>query len=276
MHHGFKGKWIPECIPFVRHVTLMREPVSLAISFLVFQEAVTYYRKYPLSPCAQKGTFELDSTLRRHSHKQLLAIMANRTGICFDVPLRRNMTMQLVAQMLDGYKKGPAEGALNHHNQWMFSYVWMLNHDQLAITNSSHVVDFLQQNYFLVGVTEHINTFLVLLALHMGWDLEKLYYVKCKGTDVRLSPKDLDQNFPLVMQRLREKTRVHAEVYNRVKNFFTIQVKKLDARFEGGPGGLSALVTQFEKGLKAFQQSKKTPALPWTWYAYKDGHNEDC
>jgi hypothetical protein len=47
--------------------------------------------------------------------------------------------------------------------------------------NATQMIKHLATNFLLVAPVEYMNEFLVLIALHMGWELTDLYSPACKG-----------------------------------------------------------------------------------------------
>jgi hypothetical protein len=54
-----------------------------------------------------------------------------------------------------------------------------------------------------VGLTERINEFLVLIALHMGWDPAMMYYRYCKPTDLHIHDREFAERFPDLFEKLK-------------------------------------------------------------------------
>ena len=135
---------------------------------------------------------------------------------------------------------------------------------------SELLIDYMKKNYFLVGVVERMNEFLVLLALHMGWDLSAIYYVKCKPTDLDVHRTEFARHFPDLAAKLERSAKPSMEAYEWARQEFDSHVAQLGPWFK-------ELVTKYEAGLKSYNRKHHHPhKYRWMYYQYNDGHTEDC
>jgi len=142
----------------------------------------------------------------------------------------------------------------------------------VAGLNARTVMDYLDSNYFLVGVTERLNEFLVLLALHMGWDPQRLYYERCKPSNVDVGTAVFKRLYPALHRKLAASCAMMTEVYEHARDRFDEHVRQLGPWF-------GAEVAKFEKGLKHFQVQRNGPSgvsYKWRLHYYEDGQSEDC
>src|SRR5262249_28097035 len=116
-----------------------------------------------------------------------------------------------------------------------------------------------------------LNEFLVLLALHMGWDPAALYYIYCKPTTTDVHRSEFSHYFPQFMPKLERSTSVMNDAYLWAKQAFDDHVKKLGPWF-------SDVVKNFEAGLKRYQDKHRDTERPYQWkyHSYLDNHREDC
>ena len=140
-----------------------------------------------------------------------------------------------------------------------------------SILKGERYIKNLKTNYFLVGVTERLNEFLVLLALHMGWDPAHLYYERCKPTDLGIHRSDFAKYFPILMPKLERSHKPAVEAWEWATKEFDAHVKQLGNWFQ-------EVVREFETGLKKYQAAHAAPNRPYMWkmYHYLDRHTEYC
>jgi hypothetical protein len=72
----------------------------------------------------------------------------------------------------------------------------------VSFDDPNAVIAYLEKNYFLVGLTEYLDEFVVLLGLHMGWDINTLYVPVCKHFEDRVTRSDFQEAFPEVTLHL--------------------------------------------------------------------------
>jgi hypothetical protein len=134
---------------------------------------------------------------------------------------------------------------------------------------------FVRENYFLVGVTEYLNEFLVLIAVHMGWEPADLYYIYCKATDLNIHAHEFQLEFPELYDELKQGTQQAQVVYESVRSEFTVMLSEVKRDFPQ----FDDLVAEFNRGLKVYQRAHVTPhesIYHWKPYQYVDRKEEYC
>lgn len=255
-------------MPHVRFTTLLREPISQTLSWEAMGLSHAYYQHYPRKDCNESRTI----TIRNDRNPAALRAMLKEIDHCVDAPYRKNLTLMLVAHAVDEFKLPAGE-----HNGFPGMAValttsWITgNMAPYGRMTGKRYIKFLEQNYFLVGVTDRLNEFLVLLGLHMGWDLSSLYYIYCKPTTSDVHHAEFAHYFPELMPKLEKSTTVVREAYLWAKQQFDDHVDKLGPWFK-------ETVRKFEEGLKDYQEKNKDPERPFQWktHSYLDHHKEDC
>jgi hypothetical protein len=251
----------------VRFLTMLREPVSQALSWESMTINHEYYLSYPKKQCAEKRSLRMDS-------KSPVAYLRTQLGTirnCIDTEYRKNITFQLVAHMVASWST--SDDSVNGYPgaavSLSSSYI-MGNRKAYNRLKGSDIIGYMKAKYFLVGVVERINEFLVLIGLHMGWDLASLYYITCKPTDLDVHRKEFAHYFPELEAKLERSSRPSKEAYEWAKEEFDSHVNRLGPWFQD-------LVADFKRGLSQYQIRHRHPQkYRWTDYTYLDGHVEDC
>lgn len=247
-------------MPNVRFVTVLRDPVWQQISFDAYTLNLDFFQNYPTQPCLKKQFIDHRTSLTEAELNSRLRTVKT----CLDIPYRRNLTLIYIANKIRLLPpKDPGTGVA-------FTYKWIANSATYEELTGSRIIDFLKVEYFMVGVTERINQFLVLLALVNGWDFETIYYKRCKISNLDVNRNEFKSLFPDLATKLAEATRPADEAYHWALEQFDEHVSKLGSWF-------TELVTKYEKGLQEFQKSKMsdTPQL-WKIFRYADGHTDVC
>ena len=228
----------------------------------------SYYLHYPRKECDHKRQVEI----MFGRNIAALNAMLKPVDHCVDTAYRKNVTLQLVAHAVSQFHVGTGEQrgfpgmAVTLGTEWITG--GLANYGRLT---GKRYIKFLKENYFLVGVTDRLNEFLVLLALHMGWDPASLYYKYCKPTDTEVHRSEFERYFPQLMPKLEKSTTIAREAYEWAKTEFDSHVNKLGPWFK-------EVVAKFEKGLNEYQEAMKDKTRPFQWklYHYLDHHGEDC
>lgn len=256
-------------IPNVRFITVLRDPISQTLSWEAMWVSQKYYQHYPRKDCPSPRSAPILPNRPTATLKSWLKSMDH----CIDNPFRKNVTMMLVANAVASFQK-PANSA-NHGFPGMavtLSAQWLLGKPRLysRITGKS-MINYLKNNYFLVGVTDYLDEFLVLLALHMGWDPSALYYEHCKPTIADVRQKDFAIYFPELMPKLIRSTAPMMETYEWAKKEFESYISQLGPWFH-------ETVAKYKAGLKEYQEARQNKERPYLWKprVYRDGHKEDC
>ena len=140
---------------------------------------------------------------------------------------------------------------------------------------ASTVIDYLSNEYLLVGVTDYLDHFIVLLGLHFKWDLNEMVYHKCKslhGTSIKMkSLKAAEQN--AIKRIIAPSSRT---IYSWAKTRFEALLAELGEPFED-------LVRAFKAEVKSRRASLETGAFEsslslyrWEPTTYVNGYTEYC
>lgn len=246
------------CIPNARFVTVLREPISQALSFEVMEINRRYYQSYPTHPCHSEANASTPFNKRLSLESQL-----RRIDGCVDTKLRHDITIRMIAQRIAAWRQGENGNALMITQRFITG--------RMRSMSPAEVVQMLRNRYFLVGVVEHLNEFLVLLALHQGWDLASLYYRRCKPTNVEITAALFKRRNPDLYKKLYAASAVLRRAYEVAKADFEAHVARLGEWFP-------PLVAQFERGLAAYQASHVNRLAPYKWESVRlnDGTPEEC
>jgi hypothetical protein len=198
----------------------------------------------------------------------------NQVKECVDTPYRKNLTLLFVAEKITKMSKYWPGEAIASGNLWMF------NRNNTITRSTETMTRYLKRNYYLVGVMGRINEFLVLLALHNGWDIHSMYYLPCKRTNLGIRTSDFAELFPNLYRKLESFSRPDRTVYERLRKEFDSHIAALEAvsKIKWGRT-FSDIVNEYETGLAQYQN--RTMALnlkPFQWrkIVYKDKTWEDC
>jgi hypothetical protein len=104
-----------------------------------------------------------------HTKKELRFASRRVARKCDHVEFRRNVTMQLFALSTKNRPFLSDEPPVYSSFQWMAGGPEMKFDVDVDVHNATEMVRHLDSNFFLVSTTEHINEFLVLIGMHMGW-----------------------------------------------------------------------------------------------------------
>ena len=259
-HHSRRAPWQSQCVPGAKFVTLLREPISQALSWESMDLNRMYFIHYPMRNCSAA-----DRHFAGANHHVAATEKLNRIRDCVATEERSELTMQLVAQRVRHWGRTDCGPACSITTRWISS---IGNIKQLT---PERYIKILENKYFLVGVTERLNEFLVLLALHFGWDSKWLYYRRCKPQNVQMHSREFNKTHPDLFAKLQKASEVQRAAHQWAAAAFDRQVKALGDWFP-------AEVRRFEEGLHAFQEQhvlEKRP-LKWRAYRYLDGEMEYC
>ena len=183
---------------------------------------------------------------------------------CEDTPFRKNLTFLIVANRIQGAHFVDRQLRVWNTFRWITGY--FLYH---SLTGSK-IKQILQIQYFLVGLTERLSEFLVLLALIHGWDPKVLYYRKCKPTNFDLNAEQFTKYFPHLVNKLKSAMVAANEAYDWAKAEYESHIKTLDPWFP-------TMVSEFEQGLREYQKKERAPgSYDWKDIMYRDGQSEYC
>lgn len=228
-----------------------------------------YYRQYPTKRCSVSRHIPVDSG---ESEKALMKRLLNAEH-CYDVAYRKNITLQLVAHAIDKWPSGKEQ---NNDTGYpgaavAVTYNWIMG-ERLGrkSIDVQALLAVLRQRFFLVGVADYLNEFLVLLAIHMGWSIQSIFYVKCKESNLNIGRDEFAKHFPKQFAKMSTAVQPYKEIYIQMKQEFEEHISRLGPWFK-------ALVAQFIAGLKAYQAAHESAIkFKWNFYRYVDGQLEDC
>ena len=221
---------MPVCIPSARLVTLLREPISQTLSWETMSINRRYFIHYPSHPCPGRHHFPIPGVS--------LPAMLSRVDHCEDTPFRQNVTAHLVAHQVKSWATDFPGLAVS------MTARWVAGTNVYRHITATDLINVLNEEYFLVGITERLNEFLVLLAVHMGWDPQNLYYKRCKPQNVDVGNATFANLFPEIHDKLKGSCGMMTEVYQQVKAQFERHVAQLGPWFP-------KMVSEFEHGLQA-------------------------
>jgi len=258
-HHAPRARWMTRCIPYARFATVLREPISQALSWESMVLNREYSIHYPSEPCAVQRVFDFNVPHTTDALKQALQSVEH----CVDTPFRQNVTLALVAKLVGEFAPMSPGYAVDMTSSFITG--------RKAQAVGAELVHELDTSFVLVGVTERLNEFLVLLALHQGWALKHLYYMRCKIQDVSVDAKVFKAHFPAAYAKLQQSTRAQAEAYEHAKALFAAHVDSLGPWFRD-------VVAQYETGLRAFQNEYELArsSKKWVQFTYIDQQTEYC
>jgi hypothetical protein len=265
-HQGYKNPWMPRCIRNVRYVTILREPVSQELSWMNFEINMAYFQHYPSRRCGRHQHMPIGAKHQKYDY--LMGRLATVTT-CQDTDYRKNLTYNIVAERLHNWKTNRT--FLQQSSAWQ-TMKWITSYYAGGMAKGPELINRLKRDYFLVGVTEKLNQFLVLLALANGWEPSSLYYRKCKVSNLDVHPKPFERYFPDLLQILRQDLSPVQEAYQWAKREFEEHTAKL------GPWFME-MVEEFEMGLKEYQQKmlgNRTESYHWKEMQFLDGRTAFC
>jgi len=141
---------------------------------------------------------------------------------------------------------------------------------------SKMYIDVLQRDYFLVGVTERANEFLLLLVMVYGWDFSAAYYEVCKVMNFKVTVEEFKQYFPDLVEKLVQQTEIARVGYEWAKAKFEENMK----RHFGSSLEFNRTLIKFKKGLAQYQkmklEQKPEPKARWRQVRYRDDMTEYC
>lgn len=190
---------------------------------------------------------------------------------CIDTEFRKNVTLMLVAQKVRKFHVGPGKPGYPGMAVAMTAK-WVAGNKVYNRITSNRFINLLKTQYFLVGTTERLNEFLVILSLIYGWDPKYLYYRTCKPTNLNIHLKEFGKYYPELVEKVRVSAKPYTDGYLWAKQNFDKFVKSLGDWFP-------PLVAEFEAGLKAYQDNfkkKGVPSYQWQLIQYLDGSTEYC
>ncbi len=172
--------------------------------------------------------------------------------------------------------------ALNSQNRVCYEYCSWLMGSTMTIGQEGRpvkeregladdLISTLQNDYLLVGVTDYLDHFIVLLGLRFHWDLNEMIYHKCKslhGTSVKLRHlTESEQN------AIKNKIGPSAhKAYEWAKERFEALIAELGQPF-------ADVVDAFKAAVKARQaEIDATVKSPYKWRPtlYANGYREYC
>ena len=267
-HHGYRNSWALQCMKDVRFITLLRDPLTQTLSLESMKINHGYFLNYPQKTCEslKKGRYKRlhvpIETFRNIITPEQIYAYLKPIQHCRDTELRRNLTILLIAHKMKSFDRDHPGNAISETTRWIVSK------NLYAEIHHPLLVNVLKTKFFLVGVTERINEFLVLLATFYGWEFKYLYYRTCKKSDLKITSEDFQKYFPDLVHTFQRNVMMYEKAYLWARDQFDANINRLGPRFQ-------ELVKEFEAGLKLFQDSYPT-SFKWEYVKYVDGFLEDC
>ena len=96
---------------------------------------------------------------------------------CVDTDYRRNLTIALVANKIRGFSIANESDANGFPGDAVaLTSKWIIPKQYYSHITGKHLIEVLRDSYLLVGVTDHLNAFLVMVALINSWDPSTMFY----------------------------------------------------------------------------------------------------
>lgn len=205
-----------------------------------------------------------------HSTQDLYyALSRNKLQVCRNSALRRNITMQFVAHQLSTWlqQESSAGPAVSH------DWKWMLGAKVTSQSNAKDLLSMLHNKYFAVGLAKRFNDLLILLAVHMDWEVSFMYYLTCKPPNSRVTNQNFKLAFPALYSRLERRLATFSNVYSSMLQDFD---SKFTAVLQASPLARETR-TRYLEGLSQYQATiQNTPRYAWPRYTYIDENVETC
>ncbi|GBG33096.1 Hypothetical Protein FCC1311_093202 [Hondaea fermentalgiana] len=225
--HAWRAKWMTDCLPGAAMVTIVREPVSRYISHGTWYDNRRYFIEYPDEQC--------DYT--RSDHRKPIG---GRKYVCNDDALRKNVTFATLLRRISEKPNRPK--ACGESCTWL---------TKPRSADPADAIRALDQDYHLFTTTEHLDDFMVMLALRFGWSLDTMLYEKCKDQGkVKISQRDLVGEHQWALDKINLITTEERKVYEFAKQRFEGFLAELGPGFKG-------IVKIFKDKLAAFHAMKK-------------------
>ncbi|GBG30121.1 Galactose-3-O-sulfotransferase 3 [Hondaea fermentalgiana] len=226
---------IDRIFPGTALVTLFREPVSHFVSKSTWMFNRKYFTEYPLRACDYSEAVGDKPPLLREMK-----------FVCHDDAVRHNATL---SQFLERVEKVSRTELKCDESCYSIT--------RPSSKEPSVAIQQLTDSYALYTTTEHLDEFLVLLALRFGWSIDTMIYEKCKDQgEAKISPRDLVGEHAWALEKIKRLTKNMNGVYEHAKSKFESFVGKLGPEFP-------KLVAIFKERVRAFQEhvraSKKNP-----------------
>jgi len=216
--HSKKSEWMETCLPNAIYASVLREPVSRTVSLLTWYSNREYFIKYPARECSYKGPFPDPEPV-------------DPPYSCHDDEFRKKL---LKKKLISKLEKKSLEKECHEPCRYIAS-----TDDPLA------AYEYTKQHFGLVGTTERLDAFIVLLALRFDWSIETVFYERCKvqyGAQPGVS--DL-KDHPWAIQKLNEISEEDKLLYSHIKQDFEAYLARL------GPG-FTKVLEIYKKGLKKY------------------------
>jgi hypothetical protein len=214
-----------------------------------------------MKPCETPQYIDVHTILRpKELRKKLESVFS-----CNDTPFRKNLTIIYTAGVVRALPEGnPGLGVET-------SSKWITNSEYYSNITAESFINVLKSQYFLVGVTERLNEYLVLVALANQWEFSSLYYRRCKPSNLDVKKPEFERYFPELAKKLEAASEPALHAYEWARDQFDNHVSQLGSWFQDQ-------VTEFEVGLKEFQNTRHAEPGSYLWktFHYVDGHPDTC
>ncbi|KAH9261429.1 hypothetical protein BASA81_000073 [Batrachochytrium salamandrivorans] len=264
LRRGARRAWAVQCIPHVRFVTVLTDPVAQVLNSKALAINYAYYEHYPSRVCPNQ-TSNLDFH-KLHSVRELEFELANKTTECRNTPLRSKITLQLMAHSIAAMLVHSGPGPIA-----VLDWQWILNDPKARVRRmtSAQLVDFLHTQYFLVGVADRLDEFWALIALHMGWDSALVQYSECNQMDLAVSAHEFQLAFPDLFARLQARLLTLTQTYLHTLQRFDLQFAALRRQ---NAAAVNHTLARFQRSASVQPPSP----FPWRMQTFPDGHQALC
>ncbi|GBG27773.1 Hypothetical Protein FCC1311_039962 [Hondaea fermentalgiana] len=241
--HSRNAAVIDEVFPETALVTVFREPVSHYLSKMTWIFNRKYFMEYPLRACDYSEAVGDKPPLLREMK-----------FVCHDDAVRHNATLSRFLTRLEGESR--KELLCDESCSWI---------TQPASRDPSVAIQQLTDSYALYTTTEHLDEFLVLLALRFGWSIDTMIYEKCKDEgEAKISSRDLVGEHAWALEKIKRLTKNANVVYEHAKTKFESFVGKLGPEFP-------KLVAIFKERVRVFQEHvRASRENPKRWRRHKN------
>lgn len=236
--HATRGEWMEKCLPNHAIVTIFREATSQYVSKMTWAKNRKYFINYPDREC--------DYTKGDRKPK------GDGKDLCSDDLSRHNETLKMFLARVKGLPNSSSPCGETCSSVTMS-----------ATQDTAATITELKRDYALYATTEHLDEFLVLIALRFGWSLDTMIYEKCKEEgNVKVSPKHLVGEHAWALDKIKVCSKNQDVIYKHARDMFEAYIARLGPEF-------TELVNIFKARVKSFQdniKASRTNKLKWRYH----------
>ncbi|GBG29060.1 Galactose-3-O-sulfotransferase 3 [Hondaea fermentalgiana] len=229
--HAPRSKWMEKCLPDTMFVSVLREPAGRFVSLHTWMTNRNYFINLPDRQCDYSGPNPDPKPIKKGPYK------------CRDDAARHEYVRDKFVAYLESMSPSarPCEPC-----------TWLNPPEEVPRPASpAAIVKRAEERFSLLGVTKHMDAFLLLLALRFDWSVEAILYEKCKQqhkAGIRASDFDND---PVIKDKLEAVTSRERQVYDPIEARFEAYLARL------GPG-FHDLLADFKRGLQKYHTELKS------------------